>query len=103
MAFPTLKEFRRMKGDLEARIYELIEQVREVEVEAGSIETEDLADGSVTCQNGDLEEGKIIIGDETDRPTPAIIRANTRRRIRKWFNPTYSIPSVSGDTLARVN
>lgn len=69
MAFPTLKEFRRMKGDLEARVYELIEQVREGEVEAGSIETEDLADGSVTlAKMDDLADGEIIIGDGDDRP-----------------------------------
>jgi len=74
MAFPTLKEFRRMKGDLEARIYELIEQVREGEIEAGSIETEDLADGSVTlAKMDDLADGNFIKGDTENRPEAVAI------------------------------
>jgi len=69
MALTTLKEFLRMKGSLEERIYKLIEEVSAGELGEDSVDTNEITDGAVTLDKmDDLADGKILIGDSEDRP-----------------------------------
>jgi len=74
MAIPTLKEFRTMKGNLEERIYRVIEELSGGALGPDSVGEEELKDKAVTLEKmDDLPDGEIIIGDEDDRPSTQLL------------------------------